>query len=699
MFAAMKWLPRILVLTAALLVGLHASAQAIGTKTLVQTEQVRAELTAEQTAVAPGESVWVALSLTMKPGWHTYWQTPGDAGAAPNIRWNLPEGVTARPIQWPAPTRILTSGFMSFGYNDHMVMLTELKVAPTAAPATINLQADSTWFVCAEVCIPQDGSFSMPIKIGTAVPMNTAAGAAIAAARAQLPQAAPWPVSFTRKGKVLELTAGPDLGADQFSEVAFFPVEEGLLANAEPQTPALENKTLRLAMTAGATVPANVSGVLVLGSGETRKGYTVAAAVTGTATDAPKEPASAAVAMPMVLALVFAFLGGIVLNVMPCVLPVLVMKAMSFMSRGTTDAGALRRDGLAYTAGVMVTFGALVGVLLALRAAGGAVGWGFQLQSPIFVAGLAYVMLALGLNLSGVFNVGGNFGMGQELASRGGAVGSFFTGLLAVVVATPCTAPFMGAAIGFALTQSPLEAILIFEALALGLAAPYLLISFVPGIARKLPRPGVWMDRVKQVLAFPLYAAAAWLVWVLAQQLDAIALANALAGLILVGFVGWLFGTAQKSSGKGRTVALATAVLAFAATVALTATLAARPEGQATGQSAGLSEPYTAARLEALRAEGRPVFVNFTAAWCITCKVNEKIALSKTDVEEAFKRGNVAYLKGDWTNRNAEISAALEAVGRDGVPLYLYYAPKATAPVILPQVLTPATVISTITGG
>jgi len=268
-------------------------------------------------------------------------------------------------------------------------------------------------------------------------------------------------------------------------------------------------------------------------------------------------------------------------------------------------------------------------------------------------------------------------------------------------VATPCTAPFMGTAIGFAMTQSPLEAILIFEALALGLAAPYLTLSFAPGMARRLPRPGVWMDRVKQVLAFPLYAAAAWLLWVLAQQLDATALAGALGGLVLVGFIGWLYGTAQRSSGKGRAVALTTAGLAFAATIALTATLSARPDAgaQTTGQAAGLSEPYSEARLAALRAEGRPVFVNFTAAWCITCKVNERLALSKTDVEEAFKRGNVAYLKGDWTNRNAEISAALQAVGRDGVPLYLYYAPRAESPVILPQVLTPATVIATVGGG
>ena len=708
MFAAMNWYSRFLTLCGlalfgvAMLIGLQGPVRA---EAVVQTEQVRAELTAERPTVAPGETLWVALTFNIKPSWHTYWRTPGDSGQAVDLKWTLPEGVTAGPLQYPPPERLSYSDLMNFGFSDHVTMLTELTVAPTVAEGPMTVQADGFWLVCADVCIPQDGSFTLPIAIKTeGARVNTAAGAAIAAARAQLPQPAPWPVSLARNGSKLTLTAGPDIGADKFSEVAFFPIEETVIANAAPQTSAIENRALQLTMTAGTAVPANVSGVLVLNDGAQRIGYAVAAAVTGSGNTADAHAAASVEAMPFILAMGLAFLGGIILNVMPCVLPVLFMKAMSFISHGTVNAAALRRDGLAYTAGVMVTFGALVGLLLALRAAGDAVGWGFQLQSPVFVAGLAYVMLALGLNLSGVFNIGGSIGIGQELTTRGGVTGSFFTGLLAVVVATPCTAPFMGTAIGFALTQSPLEAISIFEALALGLATPYLILSFAPGAARRLPRPGLWMDRVKQVLAFPLYAAAAWLVWVLAQQLNATALASALAGLVMVGFVGWLMGTAQKSSGGGRGVALATAVLAMAATVALTATLGGQAaatdtqtSGQVTGQT-GLSQPYTAARLAALRAEGRPVFVNFTAAWCITCKVNERIALSKPDVEAAFKRANVAYLKGDWTNRNAEISAALQAVGRDGVPLYLYYAPGAAAPAILPQVLTPATVISAVGG-
>ena len=691
MFSAMKrsFLPAAWCALAVLALAQASGAQA---QTVVQTAQVRAELTAERPVIAPGESVWVALTLDIIPGWHTYWRTPGDSGAPTDMRWSLPDGVTAGAIQWPAPERVPYADLMNFAYHDRVTLLAELTVAASVAPGPQVFKLESTWLVCADVCIPQDGSFELPLSIaGGGAQMNTADGGAIAAARAQLPQPAPWPVSLARKGTTLTLSAGPDAGLGKISGAAFFPYDEGILNNPAPQDLRVADDTLRLSMTAGDANPSEVSGVLVLEGGATRVGYTVTANVIAPAATVAEG------FVPLIVAMGLALLGGIILNAMPCVLPVLVMKAMSFMSRGTGDAGALRRDGLAYTAGVMVTFGALVGVLLGLRAAGTAVGWGFQLQAPAFVAGLAYVMLALGLNLSGVFHIGGTFGVGQNLAARSGPTGSFFTGMLAVVVATPCTAPFMGTAIGFALTQSSLEAVLIFEALALGLALPYLVLSFAPGVARKLPRPGPWMERTKQVLAFPLYGAAAWLVWVVAQQLDGTGFAAALTGLVLVGFAAWLWGIAQQATPAGRRWSLATAGLALMATTALVATLSGRP-APAAAQADGLSEPYTAARLATLRAEGRAVFVNFTAAWCITCKVNERIALSTPEVEQAFKSRDVAYLKGDWTNRNSEISAALEAVGRDGVPLYLYYPPRAAAPTILPQVLTPGTVLAVIGG-
>jgi len=690
MFIPMKRLVSLLTLCTALLFG-GAGARA---DSVVETPQIRAEVLAEYATVAPGQSMWVVLAFTIKPHWHTYWRTPGDSGLPPEIRWTLPEGITAGPLQWPAPERIPYGDLMNFGYSDQVMMPMEFKVASTVAPGDLTLQADATWLVCADVCIPEEGSFTLPMTIGAAN-KESAAAPVITAARAQLPQPAPWPAKFTRKDKALTLSI--DTGEEKITDAVFFPYEEGVIANAAPQKFRADGDAVTLRMTAGEAAPsAEIAGLVVLTKGTERVGYTLAAPIVA----GPAEIGAAeSAALPLILAVALAFVGGIILNVMPCVLPVLVMKALSFMSRGTVDAAALRRDGLAYTAGVLVTFGALVGLLLGLRAAGDAVGWGFQLQSPPFVAGLAYVMLVLGLNLSGVFNIGGNFGVGQELASRGGMTGSFFTGLLAVVVATPCTAPFMGTAIGFAMTQSPLEAVLIFEALGLGLAFPYLVLSFAPGVARRLPKPGVWMDRVKQVLAFPLYAAAAWLIWVIAQQLDSTGLAAALAGLVLVGFAAWMWGTAQKTFTGARTWIAAGAAIALLLTAALTAELKNHPvQVRTAGHTDGLSEPYSAARLAALRAEGRPVFVDFTAAWCITCKVNERVALSKPEVEAAFKRGNVAYLIGDWTNRNAEISAALRAVGRDGVPLYLFYPPGGAEPRILPQVLTPAIVIAAVSG-
>ena len=681
-------------------------------QTSVQTAQVQAELLADRAAVAPGKSVWIGLDLKIKSGWHTYWRTPGDSGQATSITWTLPPGVTAEPIQWPIPDRVEVLGIMNFGYHDHVTLLTELKVDPAAMPADGVIKADATWLVCADVCIPEDGAFAIPLKIDpAATETNSTAAAAIQAVRNDLPQAAPWPVKVTRSGDLLTFSAGPGIdsavkpGAEgAIKDVTYFPYQDGLIVNAAPQTAKVSGDSINVAVTAEkkSETIANAAGLLVVertaaGGGTTKVGYSFDSPISWTGPGAGGEAGETSFA----LALLFAFLGGIILNVMPCVLPVLVMKAMSFIKQGTSSAAERRKDALFYTAGVLAAFTALVGSLIALRAAGAAIGWGFQLQSPVFVAIIAYVMLLLGLNLSGVFVVGGNFGMGQSLTSKPGATGSFFTGLLAVVVAAPCTGPFMGTALGFALTQSPLMSLVIFEALALGLAFPYLLLAFVPAAAKLLPRPGVWMDRVKQVLAFPLYGAAAWLVWVLAQQVDPIGLAFAFAGVVAVGFAAWMMGIAQQSEQRGRRIGLGFAGLAVVAVIAVIVSLndraAAAPAAQAgTVAEGAASEPFTAARLKELQAAGRPVLVNFTAAWCLTCIVNERVTLSHQEVADALKGRNVAYLKADWTNRNAEITNILHGLGRDGVPLYVLYDTKGSQPKILPQLLTPAIVTEAI---
>ncbi len=674
-------------------------------QTTAQTEEVKAELLADRAAVAPGGSVWMGLDLKIKSGWHTYWRTPGDSGQPTSIRWTLPAGVTAEPIQWPVPDRVEVLGIMNFGYHDHVTLLNELKVDASTVASDAVIKADVTWLVCADVCIPQDASFSMPLKIDPAAPAETTpAATALQVVRNSLPQAAPFPVKATRSGDQLTFTAGPGVeGA--VKSVTYFPYQDGLIVNAAPQTAKVSGGSVRVAVAAEkkSETIVNASGILVMerdapGGGTAKVGYVFDSPISWTG---PAAGETAGTETSFALALLFAFLGGIILNLMPCVLPVLVMKAMSFIKQSGASAAERRKDALFYAAGVLAAFTALVGILIALRTAGAAVGWGFQLQSPVFVAIVAYVMLVLGLNMSGVFVIGGNFGVGQSLTTKPGATGSFFTGLLAVVVAAPCTGPFMGTAVGFALTQSPVMSLVIFEALALGLAFPYLLLAFVPAAGRLLPRPGVWMDRIKQVLAFPLYGSAAWLVWVLAQQVDPIGLAFAFAGVVAVGFAAWMLGIAQQSEQRGRQIGLGFTGLAVVAVIAAIFSLNDRAAAAPTAQSGTVaegaaSEPFTAARLKELQAAGRPVLVNFTAAWCLTCIVNERVALSHQEVADALKGRNVAYLKADWTNRNAEITTALHALGRDGVPLYVLYDTRGGTPKILPQLLTPAIVTEAI---
>jgi thiol:disulfide interchange protein DsbD len=397
-------------------------------------------------------------------------------------------------------------------------------------------------------------------------------------------------------------------------------------------------------------------------------------------------------------ALAFSFLGGIILNLMPCVLPVLSMKALA-LANAAGIPGEARREALAYTGGVVVTFLLLAIALLALRAGGSAAGWGFQLQQPIFVAALALLMLAVGLSLAGVFQVGaGRFaGMGQNLAGKGGATGSFFTGMLAVVVATPCTAPFMAAALGYAATQSAVVSLAIFLSLAVGFALPFLALGFSPSVLKHIPRPGPWMDIFKQVLAFPMFGAALWLVWVLTQQTGPDGLFAILAAALTLAFALWAFGASRNATGRGGVVGLASAALGLLLTVLLVLRVgeSVATETNASGGSLAY-ENFSSGRLAELRAAGTPVFVNATAAWCITCLVNEQVALSSEALKERFQEEGIVAVKADWTNQNPEITALLSEYGRNGVPLYLYFSPGADRAEVLPQLLTQAIVLAAL---
>jgi thiol:disulfide interchange protein DsbD len=470
----------------------------------------------------------------------------------------------------------------------------------------------------------------------------------------------------------------------------FIPAVAGIIEDAAPQLLSTGPDGMTLSLKPGPAFKptADLDGVLAVRDRSGQETDVTVSAMPG----APPE----AFAMPFAQVLGFAFLGGLILNLMPCVFPVLAMKALG-LAAGAAH-GRMRAHAVSYTAGVLLAFGTLGGTLLAARAAGSATGWGFQFASPVFVAAMAWLLFGVGLNLSGVFEIGSRLaGAGQRLAGRGGHSGSFFTGVLAVLVATPCTAPFMGVAIAVALAAPPAETIVVFLAMGLGLAAPYALFAAVPALGRLVPAPGRWMDRLRQGLAFPMYAASAWLVWVISQEAGPAGVLGAVAGMVLLGFAAWTIGVAQQETGRPRRLAQAVAAASFLVALAVLGGIDAAPPAPL--QREADAEGYSAARLAALHAEGRPVFVNMTAAWCVTCLVNERLAIATTPVREAFATHHVAYLKGDWTRQSASITMFLREHGRDGVPLYVYFPPGDQPPHVLPQILTEQTVLHVIGAG
>ncbi|HEV7264353.1 MAG TPA: protein-disulfide reductase DsbD domain-containing protein [Falsiroseomonas sp.] len=678
---------------ALLLLGLGAAPVLAAESEAVRSPRAAATLASDMAAVAPGESFRAGLRLRLAAGWHSYWRNAGDAGAPTEIALTLPEGATAGAIAWPAPERIEYGPLVNFGYKGEVLLPVEVRVPATATPGeTFTLRAEATWLVCAEVCIPEEGSFTLNLPVaGRALPSPTT-GALFEAAAARLPRAAPWQASAGATGRQASLTlAGPGLAPALVREAFFFPHEAGVIENTAPQPLSWRGEALVLGITlAEGATPAALAGTVVLrDAGGQRPAFEVQAPLAG--------PAADAAGLGFVQAVAFALLGGLILNLMPCVFPVLAMKAMALARLSGEARGQVRLHAAGYTAGVLATFGVIGGGMVALRTGGSAVGWGFQFTEPAFVAAMAWLMLAVALNLMGVFAMGQPVGAGQALASRGGPAGAFFTGALAVVLATPCTAPFMAAALGAAMAMPPAMTLGVFLALGLGLAAPYTLLGVFPGLARALPRPGAWMERLRQGLAFPMLAAAAWLVWVLAQQAGPDGVLWALAGGVILAAGLWALGLAQRAGiGRGAVAGRAAAGLAVLLALALLPRLSAAPAAAADAGPG--AEPWSAARVAALRAEGRPVFVNATAAWCITCQVNERIALRGAAVQDAFAARGIAYLKADWTRGEAAIGALLREHGREGVPLYLYWAPGAGEPVVLPQLLTEGIVLGALGG-
>jgi thiol:disulfide interchange protein DsbD len=696
-------------------------------------------LVAASAVVVPGSTLQVGLHLTFDPGWHTYWINPGDSGSEALLTWTLPAGFEAGPIRWPFPERLAYPPLMSFAYPDEVLLPVDVQIPDGLGPGDdVTLEVDAEWLVCEEVCLVAGDSYTLTLPVATAPRPDPVWSDAFAATERALPHAAPgWRVAArvdTAAGRLgIALTPPPAWGGS-LANAWFFPESPTLVEHTaeQPRYRAQGSvwKTVPLSPYA-ATLPDRLEGIVVLAPGESLDG---AAGRRSLAVDVPlrigplpaPEPVAAtdggAAGTSLAGALALALAGGLLLNLMPCVFPVLSLKILGFVEHAAGDRATLRRHGVAFATGVVASFLALAAGLLALRAAGQGVGWGFQLQDPRVVATLAFLMVAVALNFLGLLEVGNALTRLGAVGDDGGGVrGAFLTGVLATLVATPCTAPFMGTAVAAALVRPPVEGLTIFAGLGVGMALPYTVLSFRPGLLSRLPKPGRWMESLRQALAFPMLAVAVWLLWVLGLQAGLDVVARVLMALLAFALGAWLVHRwsapqlrAGERNGAGgrlaRTAGGATLVLALAAGVASAgAAPAALPAsdgtpmaGRATDEAGAplvTWEPFTPRVVAARRAEGRPVLVDFTAAWCISCQVNKRVALTAPRVEQAFVDADVALIRADWTRRDDVIADALDALGRNGVPVYALYPPDPSAPPrLLPNVLTPGIVVDALAG-
>ena len=680
-----------------------------------RTERIEAELVAMNVWAAPGSTAILAIRQKIKPGWHTYWRNQGDSGGPTTLTWSLPDGVSPGDILWILPERQRLQSLMNYGYSGTVFLPVPIEVPASARPGqTLPLRVTAHFYVCSdEMCVPEDLdlALNLPVRDGAAA-LDPRFGQAVqdVVATAPRPAGIEARAVFADGKLTLTATGGPLAGATP-KWAYFYPFEGGVIDHAAVQSGERGPQGLTLSLAPGRGLTASglkppLAGVLSTDLGAWEVSADQGAALPGAmgqgliddGDGAKASSAGSTAPSDFAKAALFALLGGLILNLMPCVFPILAMKAAA-LSRSAHEPTEARRDGLAFLAGVLATFLVLAGALLALRAGGQALGWGFQLQSPGVVAALSLLMLAVALNLSGVFHIGSGLqGAGHgPLARLPGATGAFFTGVLAVVVAAPCTAPFMAFALGAALLMPWPMALAVFLMLGLGLALPYVLISLSPRLLSRLPKPGPWMETLRNLLAFPMYGAALWLAWVYGRQTaDALALLFG-AGLMLA-LALWLYGRSQAASGTSRLAGIAAALSLIAALgLGVLAARAAPASTDAAPSSAHLpSRPWSEAAVQAALAEGRPVLVNFTADWCVTCKINEGAALSSPRTAEAMQAANAVYLVGDWTRRDDAITAELQRHGRSGVPLYLLYAPGQAEPRVLPQLLTEGTVVDAL---
>jgi len=726
-----------------LLITAVPAAQAVSSS--ADAPHVHVQLVVSESGFKPGAAADAGLYFKIDQGWHIYWKNAGDAGEPPRIKWTLPDGITAGELQFPAPKRLPLGPLMDFGYENEVLFPFTLNVARTAQPGSVQLHAKVNWLVCQASCIPGKAELEVTRKVlqSFAKPAPVSPDAEL---EHRLSGFIPNPLPEKSKASFEPIKGGFRLSIStgrKETEAAFFPADPEILDNPAPQKLIATPTGLILDLKKDASLaanPAQLKGVVELSGG---RAFEIAAlpgaglkagsapAPPAPTPDSPPSPVSTAplpssspapaqastpvpaLAAPpiapasrhpaaspasggLLQAAGLAFLGGLLLNLMPCVFPVLFLKGLSLVNSGNEERARLRVHGLVYTVGILASFWALVAVLLVLRAAGSTLGWGFQFQSPVFLELMAGLLFFLGLSLAGQFEIGLTLtSAGGSLAQKHGYAGSFFTGVLAVVVATPCTAPFMGAALGYALAQNAAVTFAVFTALALGLAVPYVALTFQPAWTRLLPRPGVWMEVLKQAVAVPIFVTVIFLAWVLARGYGADLLFALLANFLLLAIAGWFLG--RWPARRWATVVASLIVLGVVAVgVLASGRLARATVTSAAAESQGGWEPWSADAVTRYQAQGRPVLVDFTASWCLSCQVNERVALEQPSVQKAFQDAKVALLKADWTRGDDAITQALALLGRSGVPAYALYAPGEKNPRLLPEALTPGIVIDAI---
>lgn len=653
----------------------------------VQSNHVEAELVLGLKTAVPGQVLPAALRLKMEHGWHVYWKNPGVAGYPPRLSWTLPKGVTAGELLFPYPKRGEIAGLTSYLYEDEVLLPLNLTVGPDAS-GTLHLKVDAEWLACKESCIPGQATLEASVNVGKA-PEPSESADAIQAAQQKLPLGTGLTIkSLTVADGKFVLDFASELVPNP-KKAEFFPASAEIVRMDAPQE--FKDGRLTLAVAEENKSPKLLEGVLVVDEvafevkSEAKAGPPPAGA--GTAAAASQAPQGS-----ILEALIGAFVGGMILNLMPCVFPVLSLKVLGLVDQSGKEGHKPWVHGLVFALGVLVSFWAISGLLLLLRSSGEQLGWGFQLQSPRMVAGMACLFFLIALNLFGVFEVGeGLTRLGEYGHGKTGFADAFFSGALATLVATPCSAPFMGAAVGFALTQPPFWSIAIFTTLGCGMAFPYVLLTSFPQLLRFLPRPGAWMETFKHVMAFPMLLTVVWFLHVLGKQIGIDALAQVLVALVSLGFAAWILGRwawDPRSKSIRTRARFASMAIGVTTMVVLMMNLGHKAET--------IWQPFSPEKVAAARAQGKPVFIDFTADWCLSCKANEKLALDNSSVLKRFSELGVVTFKADWTSRDETITRTLAQFGRSGVPLYVYYPVNSKEAVVLPEVLTPQIVLDAL---